>query len=241
MVESLSKVDWDVYAQKYDMLLDYNPYYQILRREILREIADWPIRRDDLIADIGAGTGNYSLTLAQQYPQARILHIDNNPAMNAIAAGKQLRAGIRNLQILPKGIDSISLPPNSLAALLSVHALYAFPDPWAALSQMYDWLQPGGIALLVDPGRIVQVIPWQLAIGWHLFSRYGLAKTLDIFKEARTVSEQNRYIRKMQRQGTYWTHSPEAFRQSVQAAGFTILRSRVCFRGLSDSVLVTKR
>ncbi|MEL6675988.1 MAG: methyltransferase domain-containing protein [Bacteroidota bacterium] len=237
----LSKtVDWHQYAEKYDMLLDYNPFYQQLREEITTMISAWPMEEGDLIADLGAGTGNYSVLLAERFPSARVLHIDNNSAMNARARQKKVAAGLGNLDFIEKGAEAVSLAPGSLRAILSVHALYTFPDPHQSLRDMYDWLEPGGIGLLVDPGRIVNVWEWQVAISAHLLKRYGLKRTLRIFQEARVVSEQNRLIRHQQRKGELWTHSPEAYRAAIQGAGFEIVESRMCFRGLSDLAVVRK-
>ena len=234
-------VDWHLYAEKYDMLLSYNPFYQQLQKEILVLINSWQIEAGDLIADVGAGTGNYSIPLALQFPQARIIHIDNNAGMNERAIQKKRQHEIENLDIFQQGMDEVYVSDNSLKGLVSVHALYTFPDPVEALQKMHGWLDTGGYGILVDPGRVVNVVRWQLAIGWHLVSRHGLSKTLKIFKEAKPVSEQNRIIRHMQRKGELWTHSHEDFCQTVEQAGFTILESRICFRGLSDMVVVAKR
>lgn len=234
------EVDWNDYAEKYDMLLEYNPFYQQLRLEVMEAVAQWPVGPEDLVVDVGAGTGNYSLLLARQFPTAKVLHIDNNRAMNKRARKKMEKNGLNNLFIYQQGIDEVQLPPASVKAMVSVHALYTFPDIPASLQKMAGWLEPGGFGILVDPGRIVNVIRWQIAIGWHLVRRYGISRTLQIFREAKPVSRQNRFIRNMQRQGKFWTHSPEEFSQAIKAAGFRIIDSRTCFRGLSDLAVVTR-
>lgn len=240
MNQTTKQVNWYEYAEKYDMLFEFNPFYQDLQKEILTLVQDWQVTDGGTILDMGAGTGNYSIFLAQQFPAARVLHIDNNEAMNDRAMQKMRARSLTNLDIQLNGIEAVKLPDNSLQGLLSVHALYTFPDPQAALRKMAGWLQPGGQGILVDPGRIVNVIDWQLAIGSRLLRKYGLSKTLKIFKEAKPVSRQNRHIRDMQHHGKLWTHSPEAFRQAVEDAGFEVLESRTCFRGLSDMAIVTK-
>ena len=241
MTQNAPRVDWYDYARKYDMLLQYNPFYQALRQEVLDLTDEWQIEAGDIIADIGAGTGNYSLALARQFPASQVLHIDKNHVMNRWALEKQKAARIDNLKYLPEGIEKVEFAENSLRAIISIHALYTFPDPHAVLANMHRWLQPGGMGILVDPGRIVRVFNWQLAIGWHLLTQHGLAKTLEIMREAKTVSKQNRLLSQMQRRGELWTHTPEAFQQAVEQAGFTILESRRCFRGISDLAVVTRK
>ena len=105
---------------------------------------------------------------------------------------------------------------------------------------MYNWLQPGGEAILVDAGRIVNVLSWQIAIGWHLLRSLGWQKTYQLLKEGKEVSRQNAYIRKMQIDGTFWTHSHKEFCKAVREAGFEILESGLTFRGCSDWIRARK-
>jgi len=79
-----------------------------------------------------------------------------------------------------------------------------------------------------------------LAIGAHLLRRHGLMKMLEIMREGREVSRQNDYIRRMQAQGVYWTHSHQEFCDAVRAAGFEIKTAKKTFRGYSDLVVAQK-
>lgn len=240
MQTTTAAVNWNTYAQTYDMLLAYNPFYQQLHEEVMEQVKKWDIQTGDLVADIGAGTGNYSLAIARRFPTANILHIDRDEGMNAVTAEKKEQEQLYNHHILSKGIDEVGLEEGSLRALISIHALYAFPNPTKVLRDMYDWLEPGGNAVLVDAGRIVNVLDWQLALSMRLIRRYGLRKTLEIFREGKEVSRQNAYIRSMQKNGTFWTHSHEEFCQAVQHAGFEVEYSQTCFRGISDLVVARK-
>ena len=215
-------VDWHTYAQKYDMLLAYNPFYQELHQEVMQRVSDWKIKPGDVLADIGAGTGNYSLELARKFPEAKVLHVDRDEGMNAVAKSKQLQQQLNNHHILSQGIQNTQFPAQSFRGLISIHALYTFPDPQKALKSMYKWLAPEGDAVLVNAGRIINVLDWQLAIGGRLLRKYGVKKTLQVFRKGKEVSRQNAYIRKMQKEGIFWTHSHQEFCQAVENAGFEI-------------------
>lgn len=236
----ISTVSWHRYAQTYDLLMQHNPFYQQLHASVMEAARQWEIRPGDHIADLGAGTGNYSLALAQAFLMAHVIHMDNDEGMNARAASKGMALGLHNLQIIHRSVDDWALPEGSLRAILSVHALYTFPEPEKILKSMYRWLEPGGVGILVNAGRIVRVWDWQWAIGKHLLLKHGPKKTLDIMRQGKEVSKQNAYIREMQKNGTYWTHTHDEFVGAVQAAGFEVVEARTAFRGISDWVRVRK-
>lgn len=231
-------INWEAYAQRYDMLLHYNPFYQDLHQKVMALLRTWALPPGGDLVDLGAGTGNYSIPAARIFPEVHVWHIDNNPGMNSVAAGKA--SALTNFEILHQGIAETDFSPDSLHGVLCINAIYTFPNPQEALQQIYRWLKPGSRAILVDPGRVMNLFSWKIAIGWHLLKNYGIRKTFDIFHKAREVSRQNAYIREMQKNNTYWTHTHEEFCEAIKEAGFQIETSRLCFRGYCDLVVAKK-
>lgn len=226
-------------AQQYDMFMSYNPYYQSLHQEVTGYLRNWKIPSGSTLADIGAGTGNYSVEMARIFPQATILHFDNDEGMNAVTAAKR-PVSMTNHHIYRQHVDDIQMPDESLNGLISIHALYTFPDPATSLRRMYQWLEPGAPAILVNTGRIMNVLSWQIAIGWYLLRHYGLRKSLDIMRRGKEVSRQNAHIRDRQRRSLYWTHTHREFVEAVRKAGFEIELAKKTFRKYSDLVVVRK-
>lgn len=171
MNTNTTTVDWNAYAEKYDMLLTYNPFYQEALREVLSRVRNWNIKAGDQIADVGAGTGNYSVEVARLFPQAQIFHIDADQGMNTIAAKKATR--LDNFQVLRKSVEQVNFATGSLQGLLCINAIYTFPNPQAELQKMYRWMAPGSHIVLIDAGRIMNVRSWTLALTWRLFRKYG--------------------------------------------------------------------
>jgi ubiquinone/menaquinone biosynthesis C-methylase UbiE len=231
-------VDWQAYAQQYDLLLTYNPYYQEALQQVIQEVKNWRLSPGDRIADLGAGTGNYSVRVAQLHPQAQILHLERNRGMNALAAKKA--GGLANFQLIHRSIREAPFQAGELQGILCINALYTFPEPAQMLAHMFTWLQEGGQIVLLDPGRIMDIMAWRLAIGKHLLRNYGLRQTLRIFRQGKMVSQQNALIREQQVNGTYWTHSPEEFVAFVENAGFRINYATTCFREDCDLVFAEK-
>ena len=233
-------VSWNRYAKKYDMLMAYNPFYQKLNQEVLNRTKVWNIPEGGKILDLAGGTGNYSTKLAAQFPNAQVIHIDNDQGMCSVVSEKKGLQQLHNLQVVNQDVDEVIFDSNFLQGAICIHALYTFPNPQEILSKMYDWLKPGGYGLFVNPGRLVNVLDWQIAIGWQMVMKHGIQKTLQIMQEGKEVSYQNKQISKLQRNGTYWTHSHEEFKKAVKDAGFQIVESRLCFRKISDMVAVRK-
>lgn len=235
---STTIVDWHAYAQKYDMLLSYNPFYKELHQEVLSKMENWEVKEGGAIVDLGAGTGNYSVEIARLFPKAQVLHIDNNTGMNEIAIEKS--KGLQNFQVIEKSIEGIDFENNSLQGLICINAIYTFPNPQEVLQKIYDSLETGARAIIVDPGRIMSLFSWKIAIGWHLIKNYGLRKSMEIFKESNAVGKQNKYIREQQKNGTYWTHSHAEFCDAVRQAGFQIESSDTIYKGECDIVIAVK-
>ncbi len=233
-------VDWTKYAQKYDMLMSYNPFYQALHQEVIGFTDTWKIEAGDVILDMGAGTGNYSIDLAKKFPQAQIIHIDRDEGMNEVAKDKKVKHNLNNLKIIQSDAESISLEAGTLKACLCIHFLYTQSNPEVILSNIHEWMSPGGYGIFVDPGKAVNVLDWQMAIAIKMIRQHGLIKTFKVMKEGAEVSKQNREISKLQANGTYWTHSSEDFRSIIKNAGFNIMEYGRTFRKLSDWALVTK-
>ena len=234
------EVDWSSYAQTYDLLLSYNPFYQELYKEVIGVAQAWDLPEGSMIADIGAGTGNYSCTLAKLFPQVKVVHVDQDPGMCQVALQKVQERGLNNMEIRNEGVDEVFIPPSSIDACTCIHALYTFPNPQQVLQNIYGWLTPGGLGIFVDPGRPVRVLDWQIAIARRMIQAHGLRKTLQVMREGKEVSKQNRRAARMQAEGKFWTHSHAEFCEAVIDAGFEILEAHSTFRGISDFVVARK-
>ncbi len=237
---SIETVSWKSYAQKYDMLLDYNPFYQALNRDVLDSTSKWKVKSKDILLDIGAGTGNFSIPLAKQHSNAKVIHLDRDEGMNLEARKKSGINGTDNLTVLDRDVETIEFEENSISGIVCVHSLYTLNEPQEMIKKMALWLKPGSKAVLVNAGRIVNVLSWQIAIGYHLVKEVGFARTLEILKEGKEVSKQNAIIRQMQKDGRFWTHSHQEFLDAVKDSGLVIEESYRTFRGVSDFVLARK-
>ncbi|OAB55232.1 hypothetical protein AY600_14135 [Phormidium willei BDU 130791] len=242
---SAPTVDWTSFANTYDMFLEYNPAYQEILRDSLAEVGAWRLPPGGWIADLGAGTGNLSLPACRLHPRARVLHLDGDPAMLALARDKWARTRQRhsdagNLALVRGLAQQAGIRPGSLSGAISVHMLYAVPEPEAVLRALATWLRPGARAVLCDLGRVVDLWDWRLFFLRYLGKRVGLPATARILWQGREIARQNKIIRARQREGVYWTHSLEEFAAAVRRAGLRVVTAKTCNRGYSDFVVAER-
>ncbi len=232
---SNSELSWSRYAETYDMLLQYNPFYQELYRDVLSHVENWDLSPSSKVIDVGAGTGNYSITIAALFPQAQMIHVDSDARMIAQAKRKAHNLNA-HVEFVESDVSQLDVEAESLAGCISIHALYTFPDPIGTLVKLRSWMRSGAPFVFVDPGRVVNVLDWQWAIGIRMISKYGLRKTLKVMQEGKEVSKQNKLISRKQARGEFWLHSHEGFVKAVEAAGFKVEGAKTTFRGISDMV-----
>lgn len=236
----MSNVDWNSYAEVYDLMADNNPAYQDLIAQFKRAIATWCIEPRSTLADLGAGTGNFSIELAQAFPTCQVIHLDANPEMNHVAERKAAAQRVSNLCLATTDIAAASFQANSLAAITTVHALYAFPHPTEVIAKIFAWLEPGGYLFACDAGRMGKVSAWAVYLLSEFYRRHGLRRTAQFYYRARVVTRQNQLIVTAQRDGVYWTHTHSEFRAAIESAGFEILAATEVYRGDSDLIVARK-
>ena len=238
--DSEESVDWERYASAYDLLAESNPAYQTLIEEVVGVVTRLGPRADAVIADLGAGSGNFSVPLAERNPHSLVVHVDAADAMNARARAKAARRALPNHRIEPCDAWAAPFRPGSLTVAVIVHALYALARPREYLARVFEWLEPGGFLVACDPGRVMNVLGWSLFLVRHSLAAHGLGHTISLLRGTRVAAVENRKIGREQRRGQYWTHDLREFRSAIERAGFEVLEAHVTYRGASDLVVARK-
>lgn len=236
------KVDWERYSRSYDLLLEHSPAYREILDRFEQLYGRLVLPGGACVAELGAGTGNFSVAAARLKPWVNVIHMDSDPGMNAVARDKARAHGLTNFTPVEASADAIEVGVFApLHAVILIHALYTFPDPQRVLRLVYSALEPGGALILCDLGRVLNLVDW----AWYLFrevgKREGIGAALRVFWKGRELSRQNRQIRASQLNGTYWTHSTEECAEAVRAAGFQVEEVSRIYRGYSDLVIARKR
>lgn len=109
------------------------------------------IRRGDVIADIGAGTGYFSRRLATNTgPTGRVFAVEIQQEMLDLLTNQTARAGITNVIPVLGTITDPRLPERSVDIAILVDVYHEFDHPWEMMQVISRALKPGGRVVFVE-------------------------------------------------------------------------------------------
>lgn len=116
--------------------------------EVIRALG---LRGGEVVCDIGAGPGYFTLRAARAIGPAGWVHaVDVEPAILAALRDRLDRAKIANVTPVLSAPEAPSLPPGACDVVLVVDTYHHFPDGEAYLRALVPRLRPGGRIVNVD-------------------------------------------------------------------------------------------
>jgi precorrin-6B methylase 2 len=115
-----------------------------------KAIALLELKPDDVLADIGAGSGYYSFRIARKLPRGKVVAVDIQPEMLDFLKTESAKLGVTNVQPHLGAIDDVKLPPASIDAALMVDAYHEFDHPVEMLASLRSALKPKGRIYLLE-------------------------------------------------------------------------------------------
>lgn len=112
-------------------------------------IAALDLKPADTVADLGAGTGYFSLQLAPLVPQGKVLAVDLQPEMLAIVDFLKQDQQVANLETIQATVDDPHLPPG-IDVVLMVDAYHEFAYPQEVMTAVVAALKPSGRVVLAE-------------------------------------------------------------------------------------------
>lgn len=128
-------------------------------REIYREreriVAAVGVRPGDVVADIGAGTGLFTVLFARAVgPGGKVIAGDIIPEFLTHIAARARQEGLTNVETVLGKEDSCELPPNSADVIFICDTYHHFEYPQSMLRSIRRALRPGGRLVIIDFERI---------------------------------------------------------------------------------------
>jgi ubiquinone/menaquinone biosynthesis C-methylase UbiE len=114
--------------------------------EVIRALA---LATDAVVADIGSGTGYFSVRLAHAVPKGRVYGVDTEPDMVKYLAERARREGLRNVvSVAGKAADPAL--PEKVDLVLMVDVYHHIGDREAYFGRLRGSLKPGGRVAVID-------------------------------------------------------------------------------------------
>jgi SAM-dependent methyltransferase len=123
-----------------------------------RELEEQPQRLIDslnlqptaIVADIGAGTGYFSLRIARRFPQGKVFAVDVQPEMVDLLRATAEQEHITNVEPTLGSPTDPHLPAGSVDLALLVDAYHEFEFPFEMMQGLVRALKPEGRVMLVE-------------------------------------------------------------------------------------------
>jgi len=114
--------------------------------EVIQALA---LKPDAIVADIGAGTGYFSVRFAHMLPKGRVYGVDTEPDMVKYLAERAKREGLKNVTAVAGKPDDPSLPEKADLIIL-VDVYHHVEDREHYFRQLQNSLKPGGRIAIID-------------------------------------------------------------------------------------------
>ncbi|MEC9376030.1 MAG: class I SAM-dependent methyltransferase [Pseudomonadota bacterium] len=159
-------------------------------------LANLPIKPGDRIADIGAGTGYFSLPMSNMVgDNGTVFAVDIQPEMLSIIQARTEDMGINNIKRLLAKVDNPNLPKNSINLVLFVDAYHELEWPREVMRNVYDSLITGGKVVLIEYRSEDPMVPIKKL---HKMSEKQARKELEaigmVFKQNLDILPQQHFL-----------------------------------------------
>ena len=108
------------------------------------------IKADDIIADIGAGSGYHVFKMAVMANEGHIYAVDIQDEMLKAMLQKKEEIGMTHISTVKGGAKSVNLPENSLDKVLMVDVYHEFDFPAEMISSIKSALRSEGKVYLIE-------------------------------------------------------------------------------------------
>ena len=105
---------------------------------------------NDVVADIGAGSGYFTFRMSPLVPQGKVLAVDIQPEMLEMIEQEEAKRGANNVETILGTVDDPNLPNNSVDWVLLVDAYHEFSHPREMMQHVADALDENGKVALVE-------------------------------------------------------------------------------------------
>lgn len=125
--------------------------------DVRQAIQNMQLKEDEVVADMGAGSGYYTFRVARKVPRGKVLAVDLQPEMLAIMREKIEEEKVENVELIQAKKTDPQLPKDSLDMVFMVDVYHELSHPKEVMQEVVSALKPRGRFILLeyrkeDPG-----------------------------------------------------------------------------------------
>lgn len=232
------------YSRQYDNMIHYKPSYHELMAYVTQTLAahfETQNTSAPVIGDFGAGTGNLTLRLAQKLPTAHIHAVEVNEGFYARMQDKT--RDLANVRLLLADVEAVAFDEGQFDAICMIHVLNLTQNAkeGLALERINRLLKPGGLLIIADIGRVLDLKRHAMEMTACAWRKEGLRGLARLYRNNRESARQNREFVRFQKSGSYPSHDLAHFSALVASKGFDILEARDDFYLGADDFVVARK
>jgi ubiquinone/menaquinone biosynthesis C-methylase UbiE len=147
----------------------YDPVIRLTMREAAFKeslVAQARVAPGHDVVDLGCGTATLTLMLKAAYPAARVVGVDGDPTVLAIARDK-VRAAGADVELREAMAYALPFPPASVDRVVSSLVLHHLADAEKArtFAEVHRVLRAGGELHVADWGKPANALMWLVSLG----------------------------------------------------------------------------
>jgi ubiquinone/menaquinone biosynthesis C-methylase UbiE len=145
---SIEGIDDPAVAVAFEKMTNLLPF-KLLRRKILSKLKTY--NPTGKLADVGCGSGNLIVQIAQNLPNLELLGIDISIEVLNLAKKRAIENDLNhNIEFKLGKVEELPFPDNSIDFILSTLSLHHWQDPIQAFNEFFRVLKEGGTLLIFD-------------------------------------------------------------------------------------------
>lgn len=183
---------------------EWTEKFETESREIFQQrnqiVASLGLKPGMKVADIGAGTGLFTLPFAKAVgAQGKVYAVEIAPGFLTHIRARAQKAGAANVETVLCTDRSVELPEGSIDLAFICDVYHHFEFPQASLASLHKALKPGGEIVLIDfqriPGESSDFVMGHVRAGQDVFESEVTAAGFAKVGEVKGVLKENYFVR----------------------------------------------
>lgn len=145
--------------------LDSKQRESLIPPEVL--ISQMPIQKNDTLLDVGAGTGFFTIPMAE-CTSSKVYALDPDRRMLSVIEEKAKEKGLTNIEIIQDYLENLSIQNDSIDFVMASLILHEVSSLTKSLSNLFEVLKTGGHLLCLEYEKddlIIEGPPMSIRIG----------------------------------------------------------------------------